>query len=79
MNAMVLISPVHAMVAVETWDGSNEYLRIETTALESARNLYFDGFMFYDDKEGWLEYLEAEEITAIDCNMAKILNIHPIN
>ena len=33
MNAMIIITPGHAQVALETWEGSGEYYLLETTKL----------------------------------------------
>lgn len=38
MHAFLVFPPSHAQVAVETWDGSGEYLLIETTALSERNN-----------------------------------------
>ncbi len=79
MNAMLLILPGHAQVAVELWDGTGEYILVETTALDSFRDLDFGAAIAYFTQDEWQTYIDQESIVAIDCSMAKLLDIHPIN
>ena len=85
MHPMIVFTPGHAQVAVESWSGSGQYFLIETT------NLPFDASV--DDmntltalysSEDWTEYLSQSSQKAqqsggmvyiVDCDLAKILNI----
>lgn len=85
MHPMIVFTPGHAQVAVESWSGSGQYFLIETT------NLPFDASV--DDmntltalysSEDWAEYLSQSSQKAqqsggmvyiVDCDLAKILNI----
>ena len=42
MNTYIIMPPGHAQVAVETWDGSANYLLIETTALPNKNSDFVD-------------------------------------
>jgi len=78
MNAMILILPSHAQVAVETWYNSGEYFLVETTALQSAKNQEFEYVIGYLTKEEWQQYIAENNVIAIDCSMAARLGIYPI-
>lgn len=78
MNVMILILPSHAQVAVETWYNSGEYLLVETTALQSAKNQDFEYVIRYLTKEEWQQYINDNSVIAIDCSMAPKLGIYPI-
>lgn len=85
MHPMIVFTPGHAQVTVESWSGSGQYFLIETT------NLPFDASV--DDmntltalysSEDWAEYLSQSSQKAqqsggmvyiVDCDLAKILNI----
>jgi hypothetical protein len=80
MHAVVIILPGHAQVAVETWYGSGNYVLIETTALDFARDKKFNQNVYFElSKEQWKEYLAQDGFVAIDCDLAQQLNITPID
>ena len=78
MNAMILLLPGHAQVAVELNEWSGEYILIETTGLDSFKNQAITEVMWYYNPAEWKEYIADEQVTAIDCDAAKILGIHPL-
>ncbi|MCR5268257.1 MAG: zinc-ribbon domain-containing protein [Lachnospiraceae bacterium] len=71
MHTFLVLPPGHAQVAVETWEGSGEYLLIETTAIPNTDDDFFDEAIYYysgdADPDGmpisfysneyWAEYL----------------------
>jgi len=79
MNALIILSPGHAQVAVETWSDSGYYYLVETTALSSAENFDFSQVISYKDPEEWKEFLSQEGVQAIDCNLANYFEIKPLN
>jgi hypothetical protein len=84
MHAVIILSPGHAQVAVETWLGSGDYLLIETTALSDAagaltdRNKWGNVIMALT-KDDWEQGLAKEGYVAIDCDLAEMLNIKSID
>lgn len=80
MHAVIILLPGHAQVAVETWNGSGEYILLETTALDFARDKKFDGFVYTElSRQEWEEYLAQDGYVAIDCDLARQLKIAPID
>lgn len=79
MHAVIILLPGHAQVAVETWKDSGEYILIETTALDSARNKNFGNVEAYMTKQQWKDYLAQDGYVAIDCDLAEQLHIMPID
>lgn len=76
MHCMLVFPPNHCQVAVEIWNGTGEYLLIETTTLPvTSENL--DYIVTYMDKDEWAEYV-AKTYFVIDCNMAPYLNLTPV-
>ncbi len=83
MHPMIIFTPGHAQVAVETWRDSGQYFLLETTVLP------FD----WDstDRSAFIQYLSAEEWAAymqnatdggsgyvVDCDLINILGIQGI-
>ena len=76
MNAMILILPGHAQVALETWEGSGEYYLLETTKLPfTATEADISAFCALPTAEEWTEYLDGDGVYVIDCALASSLNI----
>ena len=85
MHAMIVLTPGHAQVAVETWSGSGQYFLIETTALPfEATEAGLNSLIIPLDAQGWADYLAQKEQAAqesggifyiVDCDLAKVLNI----
>lgn len=75
MHPMVLILPGHAQVAVETWQNSGEYYLIETTALTEPD---WDNIIYYLDKEQWADYLDDNQVTVVDVELARKDGIKPM-
>lgn len=79
MNTYIIMPPGHAQVAVETWDGSANYLLIETTALPNTNSQFIDEandvlngtgcdnepITMYD-RTDWGNYIFGDEDTADD-------------
>ena len=77
MNAMIIITPGHAQVALETWEGSGEYYLLETTKLPfTATQADIDSFCSLPTADEWTEYLDRDGAYVIDCALASTLNIH---
>ncbi len=80
MHAVIIFSPGHAQVAVETGNQTGEYLLIETTALDAAAAANFDNVViYYYTKEEWTQLMAQEGYTAIDCELAGQLHIQAID
>ena len=76
MHPMVLILPGHAQVALETWEGSGQYVLLETTLLpftgEDGQILQYITTLSNDD---WASYLADDGTYVIDCDLAATLGI----
>ena len=69
MHPVIVITPGHAQVAVETWNGSNNYVLIETSFLPYGgidRNHAMESVEFwgglvpsYEDSGGWYSWIDA--------------------
>ena len=83
MHPMIIFTPGHAQVAVETWKDSGQYFLLETTVLP------FDWDS--NDRSAFIQYLSAEEWAAymqnatdgglgyvVDCDLVNILGIQGI-
>lgn len=84
-NSMIVLTTGHCQVAVETWNGSGEYLLIETTMLpiedpyDSYGNSdYLNSVLAYADDEEWVEYLESRNGMVYSCNLATYMGIIPL-
>ena len=76
MNAMIIITPGHAQVALETWEGSGEYYLLETTKLPfTAQEADINAFCSLLTADEWTEYLNRDGVCVIDCALAPSLNI----
>ena len=76
MNAMIIITPGHAQVALETWEGSGEYYLLETTKLPfTAEEADINVFCSLPTADEWKEYLDRDGVYVIDCALASSLNI----
>ena len=79
MHAVLISLPTHMQVAVETWYGSGEYYLIETTALTDAANEEFDYVIGYLTQDEWSDYLDGDDYTAIDCDLADQFGIKAVD
>ena len=85
MHAMIVFTPGHAQVAVETWKNSGQYFLIETTCLPfDAATDNTDNLIIQLSQEDWSNYLSQEAQQAqdsggmvyiVDCDLARTLNI----
>lgn len=75
MHPLILILPGHSQVAIETWHNSGEYFLIETTAL-TADN--WDDIIIYLTPDQWMNYLEQQQVIAIDVELANTIGIKPM-
>ena len=76
MNAMIIITPGHAQVALETWEGSGEYYLLETTKLPfTAEEADINAFCSFPTADEWKEYLDRDGVYVIDCALASSLNV----
>ena len=90
MHAFLIFPKNHAMVAVETWAGSGEYLLIETTALadsSNTRQIFVDGAnnlinnkypggpISYLTASEWHDYLKNKVEYIIDCDDSTVLGL----
>ena len=76
MHAMIIITPGHAQVALETWENSGAYYLLETTMLpynaSEEETVAFARFLTADE---WREYLSGDGVYVIDCDLAQTLRI----
>ena len=76
MHAMIIITPGHAQVALETWENSGTYYLLETTMLPynatEEETMTFARFLTADE---WREYLSGDGVYVIDCDLAQTLGI----
>lgn len=93
-NSMIVFTPGHCQVAVETWDGSGDYILIETTALPVGNpSLEVKDGVIYADWNGvltcktdveWAQYFngclkdEDDFVCVYECNMATQMGITPL-
>lgn len=75
MHPMILILPGHAQIAFESWADSGEYYIMETTALTESN---WDNIMIYLDKSQWTNYLNKNQVTVIDVELARKDGIKPM-
>ena len=85
MHAMIVFTPGHAQVAVETWSNSGQYFLIETTCLPFDATVNdISSVITPLSNEEWANYLsqksqQAQEsggmVYIVDCDLAKDLNI----
>jgi len=74
MHAMVLILPGHAQVALETWEGSGQYILLETTTLPFTGS-DVSSYISTLTNDEWISYLSDDGTYVIDCNLASTLGI----
>ena len=80
MHPLIILSPGHAQVAVETWTGSGQYLLVETTMLpcDPETTSMTDMIALWSDDE-WAQYLstagENGTVYVLDCDLQKALGI----
>ena len=89
MHPMIIFTPGHAQVAVETWSGSGQYFLIETTNLPFDASVDdINGLVAYYSSEDWANYLGQAQQTAqesggmvyiVDCDLGKVLDIQGLN
>ena len=73
---MIIITPGHAQVALETWEGSGEYYLLETTKLPfTAQEADINAFCSLLMADQWTEYLAGDGVYVIDCALASSLKI----
>ncbi len=77
MHPVLIITPGHAQVALETWKGSGEYFLLETTTLPfdfSEEDI--DNYIVLPTADEWNNYLNRDGVYVIDCSLGTTLNIH---
>ncbi|MBC8533885.1 hypothetical protein [Yeguia hominis] len=89
MHAMIVFTPGHAQVAVETWQNSGQYFLIETTLLPfEATKEKLNTLITQLDSQGWADYLAQNEQRAqesggmvyiVDCDLLTTLGIQGLN
>lgn len=84
-NSMIVLTTGHCQVAVETWNGSGDYLLIETTLLpvedpfdSYGSSDYINRLLSYLDDEQWMEYIENNNGIIYSCNLATYMGIIPL-
>ena len=81
MHPLIILTPGHAQVAVETWNGSGEYLLIETTLLPFTSEMGVNDLVTYYDNQGWYDYLASRASSGngityvLDCSLQQNLGI----
>lgn len=75
MHAMIIITPGHAQVALETWENSGTYYLLETTMLpyNATEEETMPGPL--PDGGRMAEYLSGDGVYVIDCDLAQTLGI----
>ncbi len=74
MHPLILLTPGHARVILETWRGSHEYYLLETTSLPfSGAEDEWDGYITYMTQEEWTRFLQKNvdlgEAYVVDCDL----------
>jgi hypothetical protein len=92
MHTYLVFPPGHAQVAVEIWEGTGQYLLIETTSLPckwedykeylawlmaGSYNNEIDCPIIYLPPEAWKQYIDVGEIYLVDCSDGKLLGLTP--
>ncbi len=76
MHPMILILPGHAQVALETWQGSGQYLLLETTLLPfTGADGQVGDYVTVAAADEWHAYLDRDGVYVIDCDLASELGI----
>ena len=76
MHPMVLILPGHAQVALETWEGSGQYVLLETTLLPfTGADGQVMQYITTMPNDEWESYLADDGTYVIDCDLASVLGI----
>lgn len=85
LNPMIVLTTGHCQVAVETWEGSGQYLLIETTLLpigdpyDSYGNSYYISSLLQTGTgEEWAQYLDQNNGMVYNCDWATIMGITPL-
>ena len=79
MHPMILILPGHAQVALETWEGSGQYLLLETTLLPfTGADGQVGDYVTVASADEWRAYLDRDGVYVIDCNLASELGIRGV-
>ncbi len=85
LNPIIVLTTGHCQVAVETWEGSGEYLLVETTLLPLEKpwdsygsNDYLNGLLKYYDINEWADYIEQNNGMVYSCDLATIMGITPL-
>ncbi len=92
MHTYLVFPPGHAQVAVEIWEGSGQYLLIETTSLPCKWENYKEYLAWlmagsynneiscpiaYLSSEEWKNYIESRDVYLVDCSDGKMLGLTP--
>ena len=84
-NSMIVLTTGHCQVAVETWNGSGEYILVETTLLPIGGPLdsygesnYLNSLMKKYSNEEWKSYLDQKNGKVYKCNLATAMGITPL-
>lgn len=83
MHPMIVFTPGHAQVAVETWRNSGQYFLVETTTLPfNWRTDDFSSVAKVLSSEDWASYIQAAVEGGcgyiVDCDLVNILGIQGI-
>lgn len=83
MHPMIIFTPGHAQVAVETWKNSGQYFLMETTTLPfDWRTDDWSLFIKYLSTEEWAAYLKKDVEGGlgyvVDCDLLNVLGIQGI-
>lgn len=74
MHPMILLTPGHARVILETWRDSHEYFLLETTQLPfTGSQEDIDAYITYMTQEQWTQflqyYIEQGQAYVVDCDL----------
>lgn len=85
LNPMIVLTTGHCQVAVETWEGSGEYVLIETTLLPIGEpydiygeNYYISELLQTGTLEEWAAYLDQNNGMVYSCDLATAMGITPL-
>ncbi len=83
MHPMLILTPGHCQVAVESWDASGDYFLVETTTLPFKGTDDIDEYILLLTDEEWVAYLQDAQdrgkMYVLDCDLVNTLGIQGLN
>ena len=84
MHPMLILTPGHCQVAVESWSDSGDYFLVETTCLPYLGTAEEESaYLVLATDEEWVAYLKAKQeqgkMYVLDCDLVNYLGIQGLN